>query len=180
MALTPDQLTQRYYHERGYHITKVEGWGFYPDIHRTDFLGIYDFLAFNDDEIIAVQTTTKSNRSSRWHKMLKSKSFAWWTKGKGRRSVLLTWYKEKGKWMPKYEELTMKDWDAYQQKLQEEMNKIDTESDLYKMLFPEGTAVPTTTDKEANTMGSWPNAAVQHHEAQPAQQQESQAAKEAL
>lgn len=143
MPLSPDKLTQRYYQERGYHITKVEGWGFYPDIHRTDFLGIYDFLAFNDHEIIAVQTTTKPNRSSRFKKMMKSRSFASWTKG-NRRSALLTWAKVKGKWQPFYEELTMEHWNKYQAELAEEMNKVDTDSELYKMLFPEGTAVPST------------------------------------
>lgn len=145
MALTPDQLTQRYYHERGYHIVKVESWKVHPELRRADFLGIYDYLAFNDTDpcLYAIQTTTKAHHPDRRRKMLKSRSFSWWTKGT-RRSILLTWYKEKGKWMPKEEELTMDDWNKYQAELAEEMNKIDTESELYKMLFPEGTAVPST------------------------------------
>jgi len=135
--LTPDQLTKRYYHERGYRIVKVEGWGFHPKIHRIDFLGIYDFIAMTDEELIAVQTTTKSNHSSRRHKMLRSQTFAWWTKPKAhRRSMLLTWYKERGKWKPREEELTMEDWEKYQADIQERNSHIDTNSDLYKTLFP--------------------------------------------
>jgi len=62
---TPDSLTKAHYTALGYTIVKVEGWGLYPEIQRTDFLGIYDYLAFNDaGEIIAIQTTTKHNMSA--------------------------------------------------------------------------------------------------------------------
>lgn len=152
MPLTPDQLTRKYYSERGFHITKVEGWKIHPELRRCDFLGIYDFLAFNDKCIIAVQTTTKTNRTSRRHKMLQSKGFSWWTSGENRRSALLTWHKERGKWMPTDEELTMDHWNEYQKKMQEENSKIDTESELYKMLFPAGSAVPTTDATKQPTM----------------------------
>lgn len=151
MALTPDQLTREYYSNLGYSVTKVEGWKIYPELRRCDFLGIYDYLAFNDHEILAIQTTTKSNMSSRRKKMLTAKSFARWTKG-NRRSILIVWHKERGRWKETVEELYMKNWDAMQAKIAEENNKVDTDSDLYKMLFPNGTAVPTTKDKDADRM----------------------------
>lgn len=111
----------------------------HPSIHRVDFLGIYDFLALNDEETIAVQTTSKSNHSSRRHKMLHSKSFSWWTKPRAhRRSILVTWYKEKGLWKPREEELTMADWEKYQADEKERLSHIDTTTPLYKTLFPNG------------------------------------------
>lgn len=138
MALTPDQLTREEYSSRGYHIVKVEGWGFYPDIHRTDFLGIYDYLAFNDaGEMIAIQTTTKGNALARRKKMLSRQSFSWWTQG-GRRSILHGWYKKSGKWVLQEEELTMEDWNKWQAAEKEKNSHIDTESALYKELFPNG------------------------------------------
>lgn len=144
MSLTPDQLTREEYSSRGYHVIKVEGWGMYPDIHRTDFLGIYDYLAFNDaGEMIAIQTTTKANALARRKKMLSKKSFSWWTQG-GRRSIINGWYKKHGRWALQEEELTMKDWQKHQDKEAEKNSHIDTTSALYKELFPNGHELPTS------------------------------------
>lgn len=138
MAFSTDKLTQQEYRDRGYHVIKVETWGLHPRPHRADFLGIYDYLAFNDDgEMIAIQTTTKSELSRRRKKMLSDKSFSWWTKG-GRRSILHGWYKEKGKWKLHEEELTMDDWNKFQAKKKEIESQIDENSPLFKELFPDG------------------------------------------
>lgn len=113
---------------------KVETWGVYPKLHRQDFLGIFDYLAFNDaGEMIAIQTTTKPNVSTRRKKMLMASSFAKWTRG-GRKSLLHGWYKERGQWRCHEEELTLKDWEAFQKK--EKEREIDTNTDFYKSLFP--------------------------------------------
>lgn len=138
MSLTPDTLTQEEYRKRGYHIVKVEGWGLYPHIHRTDFLGIYDYLAFNDKgEMIAIQTTTKHNANARRKKMLSKKSFANWTRG-GRRSMLHGWFKKSGRWALEETELTLKDFEQWQAIEAEKNSHIDTSTELYKELFPNG------------------------------------------
>lgn len=153
MPFTTDQLTRKYYADLGYHVAKVESWKVHPELRRADFLGIYDYLAFNDEETIAVQTTSKTNRSSHWHKMLKASSFSRWTQLKAkRRSELITWEKVRGRWVPTIEKLVMEDWQKYQAKISEQNNKIDTESPLYKMLFPDGTAVPNTAAQAQPTM----------------------------
>lgn len=138
MALTPDKLTQENYRGKGYHVVKVEMWGLYPEPHRADFLGIYDYLAFNDaGEMFAIQTTTKHNVSARRKKMLSAQSFSWWTKG-GRRSILHGWYKENGRWKLYEEELTILDWENFQRQKKQEASVINKNSSLYKELFPNG------------------------------------------
>ncbi len=114
----------------------------YPEIHRKDFLGIYDYLAFDDDdkEMFAIQTTTKGNMGARRKKMLAKATFAWWTKGR-RKSILHGWYQERGKWKVMEEELTMNDWNKWQAEEKERNSHIDTNSALYKQLFPNGHGV---------------------------------------
>ena len=141
MAQTPDNLTQNHYRDLGYHCIKVEKWGLHPEPHREDFLGIYDYLAFNDDgEMIAIQTTTKHNMEARRKKMLAKTTFSWWTKG-GRRSILHGWYRRKGKngkevggWLLEEKEFTMKDWTTYRTE-QEAKNALDKTSPLYRELI---------------------------------------------
>ena len=137
MPRTPDQLTKEYYIERGYHCTKVEGWNVQPVIRRKDFLGIYDYMAFNDaGEMIAIQTTTKQHMPERRRKMLAKKTFTWWTQG-GRRSVLQGWYKKNNKWVVKEEELTMKDWEEYQAAEKKKIDDVPPDPELHKMLYGE-------------------------------------------
>lgn len=141
MAKTPDNLTQAEYRGRGYHVIKVEQWGMHPELHRTDFLGIFDYLVFNDaGEMIAIQTTTKHNMSERRKKMLSSVAFSWWTKG-GRRAILHGWEcinKQRGIWKLHEEELTMDDWNTFQAKKKEIESTVDKKSPLYRELFPNG------------------------------------------
>lgn len=142
MAKTPDSLTKELYRDKGFHVIKVELWGLHPEPHRTDFLGIYDYLAFdnNDEAIFAIQTTTKQNMSARRRKMLDSKSFEWWTHGH-RRSILHGWEcinKQRGLWKLHEEELTLKDWEKYQAAKKERESQIDENSPLFKELFPNG------------------------------------------
>ena len=141
MSLTPDQLTKRDFHDRGYRIVKVEHYLYIPGQtvqKRRDLLGIYDFIAMGKDDTIAVQTTSKTNFSSRRNKMLSSQSFTWWTSEKAkRRSILQGWYKENGKWQAKEEELTMKEWHAYQKELREKDSELEQMSrdELVQQLF---------------------------------------------
>lgn len=141
MSKTPDTLTKEHYRNLGFHITKVEQWGLHPEPHRIDFLGIFDYLAFNDSgDIIAIQTTTKHNMNARRKKMLSKPSFSWWTKG-GRRSVLHGWEcisKQRGIWKLHSIELTLEDWENFQKQKKAEESVLDTESPLYKELFPNG------------------------------------------
>lgn len=138
VSLTPDNLTKEVCAKRGYHVVKVESWGIYPKLHRSDFLGIYDYLAFNDaGEMLAIQTTTKANVSARRKKMLHAKSFSWWTKG-GRRSILHGWYKKSGRWLLHEEELTMDDWQKFQDAETKKNSVIDKNSSFFKELFPNG------------------------------------------
>lgn len=150
MSKTPDSLTQEHYRALGYHVIKVEQWGLHPSPHRVDFLGIYDYLVFNDaGEMIAVQTTTKHNANARRKKMLSDKSFEWWTQG-GRRSILNGWEcisKPRGIWKLHETELTLEDWKTFQTEKKAKEDVLDTNSALYKELFPNGhgTVVPTQT-----------------------------------
>lgn len=139
---TPDYLTQAEYRAKGFHVIKVEQWGLHPEPHRVDFLGIYDYLAFDDADtaIFAIQTTTKHNMNARRKKMLSDKSFAWWTRGH-RRSLLHGWEcvnKARGIWVLHEVELTMDDWNKFQDAKKEMESHINTESPLYKELFPNG------------------------------------------
>lgn len=135
---TPDTLTQAEYRGRGYHVIKVEQWGLHPHPHRVDFLGIFDYLAFNNaGEMIAIQTTTKTNVSARRKKMLNDISFEWWTQG-GRRSIIHGWYKKSGKWALHEEELTLAHWHEFQAKKRKEESIVHKNTALYKELFPDG------------------------------------------
>jgi|18_taG_2_1085343.scaffolds.fasta_scaffold01697_3 hypothetical protein len=44
IALTPDQLTSKYWQEKGYKPIKVEKWVLYPQPRRSDFLKIYSTI----------------------------------------------------------------------------------------------------------------------------------------
>ena len=141
MSLTPDQLTKRNFHDRGYRIVKVEHYLYIPGQtvqKKRDFLSIYDFIAMGEEDTIAVQTTSKANFSSRRKKMLSSQTFAWWTSEKAkRRSILQGWYKENGKWYVKEEELTMQEWHAYQKEMQTKNPELEQMShdELAQQLF---------------------------------------------
>lgn len=136
MALTPDQLTVRYWQDAGYRPIKVEKWNLYPHPRRSDFLGIFDYLCLKKGEVIAVQTTTKSNFSARRHKMLKAKTMEWWLET-GNKAILQVWGKKDGRWEDRTVELTMDDWKEYQADMKAKYDKMDTDSPLYKDLFGE-------------------------------------------
>jgi len=134
----PDKRTRQMYNDLGYHVVKVEAFLYIPGMaqqHRRDFLGIFDYLAFNNKEIIGIQTTTKNNMGARRKKMLSSKSFSWWTNG-GRRSILHGWFKNKSnRWDVEEEELTMDEWTAFQERTRKECKDANhKESALYKEL----------------------------------------------
>ena len=135
MALTPDNLTKRYYSDLGYAITKTESFNGYTQ-RRADLLGFIDYLALSETETIGVQTTSWSNHSARVHKILNKKTFLTWIKNPSRTVVVQSWKKVKGKWVSREQTLTKEDYDEYHANKKEP--DIDTDSDLYKTLFPNG------------------------------------------
>ena len=136
MALTPDQLTRKYWGDKGYLPVRVEKWVLYPQPRRSDFLGTFDYLCLGTNEIIAVQTTTLTNFSARKRKMLGSKALGIWFKT-GQKSILQVWGKKSGRWYDKTVEFTMKDWEEYQAEEKAKYAKEDKNSPLYKELFGE-------------------------------------------
>lgn len=135
MALTPDKLTQRFYSENNYHITKTESYNAFTQ-RRSDLLGFIDYIAFNGEEIIGVQTTSWSNHTARVKKILGKKSFLHWIECPTRKVVVQSWKKQKGRWVSREQELTKEDYDEQQAK--EKEKPIDTTTDFYKSLFPNG------------------------------------------
>lgn len=74
----------------------VEHWNGWAKI-RQDLFGFIDVLCLGDDEIIGVQTTTKSNMNARIKKISDHENVAAVRKS-GMRILVHGWYKEKGRW----------------------------------------------------------------------------------
>lgn len=137
MALTPDKLTQRYYSERGYTITKTESFNAYTQ-RRADLLGFIDYLVISPEETIGVQTTSWSNHNARVNKILEKRSFVKWVSNKNRTVIVQSWKKQKGRWVSREQELTLDDYERHQADVLAKQNEVDTNSELYQMLFPSG------------------------------------------
>jgi len=99
-------------------------------------MGLFDYLAMNEFEVIGVQATSRSHHSDHRRKMLKSKLFPKWI-GPNRRVELQTW--KIGDWpyegKDKTEELTIEDWHKYQAQMKAEENTLDKTSPLYRELI---------------------------------------------
>lgn len=143
-----DKWTKEYFGKEGcgFHWSKGEKYIFLggkAGYVKRDFLSIFDhifwgqckkadpmgFFKVGEWYDVAVQTTSKGQRTTRRKKMLSAGTFPWWTEHPHKQSFLQCWDK---KGVYTLEEFTMDDWNAYQK---ENQNKIDTESPLYKELF---------------------------------------------
>lgn len=72
MTKTPaTQLTLREMRKRGYEADVVERWDSFAKLRR-DLWGVCDVLCLGDGEVVAVQTTSRSNMSSRMKKIAES------------------------------------------------------------------------------------------------------------
>lgn len=102
---SPTVRTRDYYRERGYRIDVVERWiGVGLDNKfmgtrkkRKDFCGFADLIAFLPHEIIAIQSTSRSNMSNRVKKIIHGidadpgaqESAIEWLLGEGRRRIVI-------------------------------------------------------------------------------------------
>ena len=130
MALTTDQLTMREMVERGYHCVKVEHYQWFPGIkqpRKKDFLGFADYIAWNEDETILIQTTSRGHHSTRRKKIFGKKSFLRWMKNPNHKVLIQSWDKYKGKHRYKDEYLTVDMYEEYNQ-IQKEKEQAELES----------------------------------------------------
>ena len=66
MSTSPTQRSLKHLREKGYHCEVVEHWAFGR---RHDLWGFCDILAIRDDEVLAVQVTSRGNVSARVRKI---------------------------------------------------------------------------------------------------------------
>lgn len=87
------QVTPRstkYLRSKGYVVEKVERWNHFAKV-RQDFAGIGDLIAFNEEDVLAVQVTTTPNMKARRHKILAEPRALIWLQAKGRRILIHGW-----------------------------------------------------------------------------------------
>lgn len=102
------QLTLALYRKRGYICDMAEHYNFYSG-KRNDLFTFVDLVAVNDKEILFVQTTTRSNLSSRRNK-IKGIAAARMIAGLPCAKVMiLGWYKDGSRWACIEEEFTNAD-----------------------------------------------------------------------
>lgn len=109
MPTAKTQLTARsmkLLREQGYDVEKVEYWlsfGGKGGV-RKDLWGFVDVLAMNDDEVVGVQVTSRSNMSARVKKARKSQHFRRFCLHN--KFVVHGWDKYKNRWRLKEKEVT--------------------------------------------------------------------------
>ena len=101
--LTTTQLSKQYLIDAGYTVDKVEHYDYFSK-RRKDLFSFGDLLAFNENEIIIIQTTSKSNMSAR-RKKIKSNPITKQWLNQTRKIHIHGWYKDKNKWVVKVEEI---------------------------------------------------------------------------
>jgi hypothetical protein len=87
----------------GYTVAIVEHYNAFTK-RKHDLFGCIDILAIGNGETIAVQVTSKSNMSSRRHKIQDSDAYPEMVRA-GWRVQIHGWYKEGNRWQCKVEEL---------------------------------------------------------------------------
>lgn len=109
MTVSPvDFQTKNYYEKLFYVIEKVEYYNAYSG-HKKDFIGCIDFIAFNENETIGIQATTRQHEKERFDKIINNKKARLWTKVN--KFHLITWEKDKstGRFNHKILEITEED-----------------------------------------------------------------------
>lgn len=95
--LSPTQLSLKLMRERGYLCQVVEHWNPFARI-RQDLFGFIDVLCIKEGEVVGVQTTSRSNISTRYNK-IKDHENVWWVLDSGIRILIQGWEKNKsGRW----------------------------------------------------------------------------------
>lgn len=89
--MSPTQLTLREMRKRGYFCWITEHWDSFAR-KRKDLWGICDVLCLRDEDVIAVQTTSKSNVSARIRKIAEHESTPW-IRDAGIRILVHGWHK---------------------------------------------------------------------------------------
>ena len=111
------QMTMRHYEEQGFSTWKCEYYFKQPGMpfgRRKDLLGFIDILAFNNDEWIGVQDTSKTNMRAREKKILAS-PYAWdWLLNPSHLIHVVGWKKydkpvDRKYWRPTVKEITLGD-----------------------------------------------------------------------
>lgn len=93
--MSPTQRSLAYMRNQDYLCEVVERWNPYARI-RQDLYGFIDILCVGDD-IVAIQTTTKSNMSARIAKIAEHENFTKVIES-GMRVIVHGWYKKDNRW----------------------------------------------------------------------------------
>ena len=101
---SPTQRSLNILRERYPLVEVVEHWNPFARI-RKDLFGWADLLCVDNDTVIAVQVTSKSNMSARRRKIREAQSAALWLESPNRKILLHGWHKVKGRWVFVEEEL---------------------------------------------------------------------------
>lgn len=106
--MSPTSRTMQQLRCEGWHPEPVERW--LPRVGiRKDFLGMFDLLALKIGEpLLAIQTTSASNHSTRVKKLLASPLLALWLQC-GQRAEVWSWSQHKGRWQARREALELQD-----------------------------------------------------------------------
>lgn len=104
MAASPTALSLKYLRDLGYEAAVVEKWNPHAKI-RQDLFGVIDIVAVSEwGRVLWVQSTTKTNMSSRRRKLEESDIVP--LLGMNANKVLLHgWHKANGRWQLKQEEI---------------------------------------------------------------------------
>lgn len=89
--------------ERGYIVATVEHYNSFTK-RKHDLYGCIDLLAIGHGETVAIQVTSKSNTSTRRHKIEEAEAYPEMIRS-GWRVVIHGWFKEKNRWQLKEIEL---------------------------------------------------------------------------
>lgn len=84
----------------------VEYWQ-HKAMKRKDLFGVIDIVAIGEDKIIGVQCTTLDNHNARREKILRNRAMKDWLKVAS--LWIISWGKRNGRWRPKIEMLSIKD-----------------------------------------------------------------------
>jgi len=96
---SPIQLSLKYLRRMGYECAVTEHWNPFAKV-RQDLFGFSDILAFGHDEFLLVQTTTRSNLSTRVKKIKGSAIADFWVRNGGKIEVH-SWKKAGREWSVK-------------------------------------------------------------------------------
>lgn len=96
-----DQLTRKYLESLGYVVDKAESYNAFTK-RKKDLFRFIDFVAIHpiNKELLAIQTTSKSNLSTRIKKAESLDAFWHWL-ATGNPVVFHGWYKDRNRWVLK-------------------------------------------------------------------------------